>query len=541
MKDKKKIIIIGLIILIIVLIIYLIIKKNRIEFYLNGDEQIVVRYGTTFSDPGAVAIDGFGNDISDAIKSYGEVNTHILGMYRIVYEIDYHGLKTIERTVLVQSIPIDDLEIKLNGDDIVYILKDNYYIEDGANVYSKTDNFLLDNETINITTNLDTKRVGTYDVNYELSDGKKSVQNTRKVIVFDIDYIITPEELTSEKVEIDLDLSNIKDYLNVKLPTGEIVRDKYIEYEVDTNDEYEFIVSLTNNKSFTKVVTVDNIIGNYTCRGEITTTGTKISVIPTTDIIDFKWYVNGNTFTSGSVFNRSSLINNASVELIFEDGRNHKINCNIEDKLIYHFKYDENNTKPFMRKNTYTAADKAKYDAMLKQVVSEAGYGSRAGVVAAARFLVGALDYKVPYQGASYYRRVGLNIGQSGAWGSSGVGLDCYAFVSWARKQNGLGENALYAGDKYKTADEVNRIRVGDYLLTPCTTADCKNPYRINHIALVIGVDSNYIYVAEAKTAGVNALVVTKIDKKNPPTRYNLSIVKHEKYASEGNVTDMWM
>ena len=76
--------------------------------------------------------------------------------------------------------------------------------------------------------------------------------------------------------------------------------------------------------------------------------------------------------------------------------------------------------------NTYTAQDKATLDAKLKQVVAEAGRGTRAGVVAAARFLVGGLDYKVPYLGPKTvntalgrYKKVGLNIGQDGAWGCS--------------------------------------------------------------------------------------------------------------------------
>ena len=541
MKDKKKIIIIGLIILVIILIIFLVIKKNKFNFYLNGDSQIVVRYGTDFIDPGAVATDGFGNDISNAIKTYGKVNTQILGMYRIVYEIDYHGKKTIDRTVIVESIPINYLEIRLNGDDEIRLLKDGHYTEEGAIVYNKVDDFILDNETINITSNLDTKTVGTYDVDYVLYVGNESITTTRKVIVFDLDYTITPEELTSDKVNIEIDLSNIKDYLSIKLPNGEITREKYIKYEVNSNDLYSFEINLTNNKTYTKEITIDNIIGNYTCKGDITSIGTKLSVTPTTNVNEFNWYINNNVFTGGSVYSRNALINNAMVELVFDDDKTYKLNCNIEDKLIYHFKYDENNTKPFMRRDTYTSGDKARLDAMLKQVVNEAGYGSRAGVVAAARFLVGALDYKVPYQGGSYYRREGLNIGQSGAWGSPGVGLDCYSFVSWARKQNGLDEGGLYGGEKLSTAQEINRIRVGDYLLTPCSSSSCKNAFKINHIGIVIGVDSNYIYVAESKTVDVNALVVTKIDKKNPPTKYSLSLVKHETYATEGNVTDMWM
>ena len=237
---------------------------------------------------------------------------------------------------------------------------------------------------------------------------------------------------------------------------------------------------------------------------------------------------------------KDKVIKNASVKLTFTDGKTYDANCTITDKLIYHFKYDEFNNKPFIKANTYTNNDRVRLNSMLKRVVNEAGYGTRAGVVAAARFLVGALDYKIPYQGGNYYNKIGLNIGQNGAWGSSGSGLDCYSFVMWARTQNGLLDDALYSGKKYNTYNEVNRIRVGDYLLTPCSS-DCKNPYNINHIGIVIGVDNRYIYVAESKTVDINAVVVTKLDKRNLPKKYSLSLVKHVTYPREGNVTNMWI
>lgn len=540
MRDRKKIIIIMVSIIIIIAIIFLIHKKNTINFYLNGEDKIVVRFGSKFIDPGAVAKDGFGNDVTEAIKTYGEVNTNILGTYRIVYEIDYHGRKTLERTIVVENIPIEDLEIKLNGDEVLYILKDNPYNEEGAYIYNKVDNLVLYNEVLSITSDLDTSTVGEYFVNYTLNHVSGTISANRKIVIYDIDSYITPEELTTDKVIINLDFSKINNYREVRLPDGTIVSNRIIDYEVEENDEYKFIIYLNDNKIFTKVINIDNIIDNYQCNGDVTTIGTKLMVTPTNNIKEYKWNLDNNTYSGSNIFNKNKTIKNATVELVFDDDKTYTVNCNITDKLLYHFKYDINNTKPFMRSNTYTPSDKARLDAILKQVVQEAGYGTRAGVVAAARFLVGGLDYKVPYQGASYYRRVGLNIGQTGAWGSSGIGLDCYSFVVWARMQNGLPDNSFYSGTKYSTAKEVNNIRVGDYLLTPCS-GECKNPYNINHIGLVIGVDDNYIYVAEEKTVNVNALVVTRLDKKNLPTKYSLSLVRHVDYPSEGNVTNMWM
>ena len=278
---------------------------------------------------------------------------------------------------------------------------------------------------------------------------------------------------------------------------------------------------------------------NYSCSGTITRTGTKITISPTTDVKEYEWVINNVSSKGTSTYSQYKIINNAKVNLTLSNNQKTTVNCLITDKLAYHFKYDE--SRPLMQCNTYTAADKIQLDAKLKQAVAEAGYGTRAGVVEAARFLVGALDYRIPYVGSSKYNQQGLNIGQKNAWGCPSVGLDCYYFVHWAISQNGLTRGALYAGKKYKLADEVNKLKVGDYLLTPCGAATCKNQYKINHIGIVIGLDNDNIYLAEAMTNRVNALAMTVIPKNTLKNRTSLSLVKHVDYPSEGNVTNMWL
>ena len=204
-------------------------------------------------------------------------------------------------------------------------------------------------------------------------------------------------------------------YLNTKLPDGSVSDNKTINYEVSKNGEYQFTIVTNNNKEYPRTITISNIIANYTCTGEITGTGTKLTVNPKTeDVKEYEWVVNGLTTKGNNTFSQNKIINSAYVNVVFKDNQKYIVNCKITDKLVYHFKYDISNTKPFMKCNTYTAQDKARLDAKLAQAVNEAGRGSRAGVVAAARFLVGGLDYKVPYEGGVYYNKGGLNIGQNG-------------------------------------------------------------------------------------------------------------------------------
>lgn len=545
MKDKKWVLIIIVIFIVIGVVFYLM-KKNTVTFTLLGEESVNIQYGTSYDDPGFIAKDGFGKDLNNYVIVNNNVNTSISGTYMIYYELNYNNKKTLlERVIYVNnevSVDDEDIDMVLNGDEIIYLLKGSTYNELGATIYNKKNNTVINSGSLSILSDIDTDVIGEYDVTYNLIYKNKTYTKIRKVKIFDISYSVNNTELTNKGVKITLDLTSVSNYSKVVLPNGSNSSSKNIEYEVKENGEYSFKIMLLNGDEVTKNVIVSNIIDSYSCKGEITSTGTRITVIPSSaSIKEYKWITSNEAVNGNSTYAKAKVINSAKVKLTFDSGKSYTVNCKIEDKLVYHFKYDEANTKPFMKGNTYTSEDKKRLDTMLKKVVSEAGYGTRAGVVAAARFLVGGLDYKVPYQGGSYYNVVGLNIGQNNAWGSSGKGLDCYSFVMWARSQNGLPDDALYSGKKYNTYDEVNNIKVGDYLLTPCSSAECKNPYRINHIGIVIGIDNQYIYVAESKTVNINALVVTKLDKKNLPKKYNLSIVSHVTYPKEGNVTNMWI
>ena len=552
MKDKKRVLIIIVVFIVLILAFY-IIKKNTITFTLIGESNMIVQYGLPYDDPGFVAKDGFGKELSDYVTINNKVNTIVPGAYVIYYELNYNNrVYVLERIIRVGEIDltVNNMDIVLNGEEVIYLLKGTNYDELGAEVYNKLDNTKVNINDLLITSNIDSDTPGEYTVTYTLNYKNESLTKIRKVKVLDISYDVTPSELTNKTVNIILDLKNIDNYAKTKLPDGTISSSKDIEYMVNSNGEYSFVISLLNNQEFTKVIEIDNIIENYTCKGEITSTGTKLVVSPITSVKEYKWITNSETINGSSVYTKNKSINNASVKLTLNNDKTYTVNCNIEDKLIYHFKYDENNTKPFMSCNTYTSADKIRLDSMLKQVVNEAGYGTRAGVVAAARFLVGGLDYKIPYLGPKTvdsslgrYQKIGLNIGQRGSWGCSvsgwKQGMDCTNFVSWAFYQNGI------LGFPYNTNHKpvrsvINQIRVGDLLYTPCTS-NCKNDYKLNHVGIIIGIDNNYIYVAESTTGDVNAIIVTKWQKNNMPTSGKFSVVHFFNYAKDGNVTNMWI
>ncbi len=284
-----------------------------------------------------------------------------------------------------------------------------------------------------------------------------------------------------------------------------------------------------------------------TCSGEITRTGTKLTVSPVlNEVKEYEWVINGNVTKGSKVYEKDKIITKASVNLIFSDGQKHQIKCSIKDNLVYHFKYDFKKKKDYIKCGAYTIADKVKYDDMLKKAIQEAGYGTRAGVVEAARFLVGALEYRVAYQGPKQssslvgkYEKVGLNIGNNKAWGCrvDGYvqGLDCTNFIKWAFYQNGL-KVTPYNSKYYKSRDVVDKIQVGDFLYTPCVK-NCKNSLKLEHVGIVIGIDDTYIYVAESMV-GVS---VVRYKKNDMPSSGKFSLVHFREYKKDGNVTNMWM
>ena len=205
-----------------------------------------------------------------------------------------------------------------------------------------------------------------------------------------------------------------------------------------------------------------------------------------------------------------------------------------------------------MKCNTYTASDKTKYEKMMSDAINSVGYGTRAGVVEAARFLVGGLDYKVKYLGPKKvnsalgrYPKKGLNIGQAGAWGCSvsgwTQGMDCTNFVEWAFIQNGLSISGGYYGtsNTYKTVNVVDKIRAGDFMLVP-NNGQNANKGNFIHIGIVVGVDKSAIYVAEATTGSIDAIVVTRIEKSNIGSS-RFKTVRLYNYPSDGNYSDMWL
>ena len=121
-------------------------QKIIISLSLNGNEEINILVGSSFSDPGYSAIGSNGVDYSNKVTVNGSVDTNKVGKYVITYSIDYLDNKdTLTRIVNVYSNTIDVTGIKTD--------KDTYsiYVGNSATIIATVDPSNATNKSLTYT------------------------------------------------------------------------------------------------------------------------------------------------------------------------------------------------------------------------------------------------------------------------------------------------------------------------------------------------------------------------------------------------------
>lgn len=548
--NTKKLYIVA-ITFIIVLFAFIYYMFTSVNFSLIGNGTSILKYGEKYQELGFIATNGFGQDVSKHITINGQIDEFKEGNQKVEYIYEFGGVKKVFiREVLILENPFKEYDFIINGDNPTYICENGEYEDLGAYVVKKDTDAVFNN--IEVKNKVNTYKAGEYEVVYSYTENDNVFSKTRRVIVLANDEKI--ESLDGGVTgTINLDFSKIEDYTKTILPDGNISQDKKVTYKIGVNGQYHFLVFSNDKQVLDKTVNVQELANNLTCNGELKISGTYLNIVSNlSDFSSITWDYDGKTITGNKEIRVNEKVTNANVTVLFKDGASFRTSCNITDKRIYNFTYDGANSKSLMQCQTYSPQDRANLEAKLRQAVNEAGYGTRAGVVEAARFLVGALDYKVPYLGPrsvdsrlGRYETAGLNIGNNAAWGCrvSGYiqGLDCTNFITWAFRQNGLLQSDFfYTENMYKIRDVMDKIRVGDLMISPCSGTVCQTQ-KFVHIAIIIGIDKDYVYIAESTTGYGGGLLATRYPKDNMPSSGTLSLVKLYHYSSDGNVTDMWM
>lgn len=266
--NKKKIIIIAVIIVIIMLIPLLFIcnkKSNKYYLELIGS-NITINIGEKYKEPGYKAYDSNGKDLTDEVIITNNINSNKPGTYTIIYKfkdnILYRNVTVINK--IIDDNPDDiidskenEIEIKLLGDKIIYIPKNEQYIELGAKTIDSNGNDV--SYTIHVIGEVNTKSEGTYIVTYSINNLNGNIKKVeRTIIVYELNYQYE-KKCTNNKCSINLTF-NDNYYDKVIYPSGVTSKEKHISYEVNKNGTYIFTIYDKYGYTITKEIIINEIV-----------------------------------------------------------------------------------------------------------------------------------------------------------------------------------------------------------------------------------------------------------------------------------------
>lgn len=256
-----------------------------------------------------------------------------------------------------------------------------------------------------------------------------------------------------------------------------------------------------------------------------------------------------------------------------------KINIEVTDLIVNRpnsFDFD----KDYLPCNKYSEEENNKLDTLLKEKIESVGYKTRAGAVEAARFLTLDFPYRVNYfyengrvaQGAKIdgegrYYHIGLylndkkysEIGNHSTgpkiWGCSlydnpahrniDNGLDCSGFVSWAMLNGGFDPGDIGAGitNVYDLTDTGKRTTLTSSLAKGNTIKAGDLLWRSaggGHIGMIIGIDDDTYYVAEALWYDEIGVIISTYSKNSIANKFPYVILMDSYYEKDGSYTKMW-
>jgi hypothetical protein len=174
---------------------------------LNGNDHVVVDVFSTYDDEGATATDNMDGDITSEIITTNPVDTSVLGIYNVIYDVsdDAENLSQESREVSVvdQTLPV----ITLLGSNPVIVNQGESYVDAGATANDNLDGNITSSI---ITVNpVDILIIDTYTVRYNVVDSSENVASevVRTIHVVDPNVTCLPPTSGSWIIYSDCTLS----------------------------------------------------------------------------------------------------------------------------------------------------------------------------------------------------------------------------------------------------------------------------------------------------------------------------------------------
>lgn len=153
-------------------------RVSKISLKLNGNKKVELELNKEYEELGAKA-KFRGKNISKDIKISGTVDNTKLGNYKINYSVSTKK-KSKQITRVVKVVDKTNPVIKLKGNNPFNLYLDNEYTDPG---YTATDNYDGDiTEDVVTTNNINKNKLGTYEVNYKVSDSSGNTAEIKRTV-----------------------------------------------------------------------------------------------------------------------------------------------------------------------------------------------------------------------------------------------------------------------------------------------------------------------------------------------------------------------
>lgn len=324
----KSSIIVGAVSIFLIIIGIIILSVNNVDYYLviNGADNITIYLNHEYSELGYSAYDSKSNDLTDRVVVKSNLDTNKVGNYQISYSIG-----NITKIRYVSVIEGGKTDIKLNGNETVYLLKGSDYTEEGYQAIDTVDGDItskvITNNNININKN------GRYSVTYFTTNSAGVYAfAVRKIVVYDINIKLS---LANTKVTASTDIIvSVKDsYFDyLLLPNNNKVNDKSYKYKVNDNGKYKFVVYDKNGFTKEASITVSNIdkgITSASCSGSFKNEKTVLNVSAEASSGINRYVVNGVSYVYPKITIMGDYNSTVNVTVYDNSGNSKDISCKV--------------------------------------------------------------------------------------------------------------------------------------------------------------------------------------------------------------------
>ncbi|MBR3661419.1 MAG: DUF5011 domain-containing protein [Bacilli bacterium] len=323
------------------------------KVYLVGSSEVTINQGDAYVEAGYYVVDTNGkviNNLETVTIDPEEIDTSVPGTYYINYSFDNQKVQRIVNVVANNennSEPIEDdnnntVELELLGEDTIVLKLNDKYIEPG---YIAKDSQEVDlTDTVKVSGDVDTSKLGTYTITYEINDSYNNViTKTRTVIISDVDINVNIKtnltgNYTNQNVIVTITVTG-DDFAYVKFPNNTTSQNKTSTYTISDNGHYKFLIYDKNSKYTIKELDISQI-------DKKSPTGTCILLInkgSSTFLIQSDDELSGidkyemygdNTLvasTKSASFTSNKTYKSAYVNLYDKAGNMLKLSCNIKE------------------------------------------------------------------------------------------------------------------------------------------------------------------------------------------------------------------